>query len=114
MPTVARPPQVSLLEASLVCKEPPPGEVDKQVLDPFTPGVSGVPCLVVSRPLRDPVDRVADKASHPLNKQTRSISVPIKFWGLDGFLPQILAHGLGLRLLPWHCPGKRWVEVKLG
>jgi len=48
LPATTRPPRVSLLEASLACKEPPPKGADERALEPFTPGEFGeVPCPIV-------------------------------------------------------------------
>jgi hypothetical protein len=44
------------------------GGADEWALAPAAPGVE-VACPVVSRRLRDPIEGVADRASHPLNGQ---------------------------------------------
>jgi hypothetical protein len=60
-------PRVSLLEASLAYKEPPPGGANKWALEPFAPGVGEVPYPIVSCWLRDLAERVDIRASCPLN-----------------------------------------------
>ena len=62
-------PLLNLLEASLACIEHPPGGADEQSQDPSVPRAGEVSSLVVSRRLRDPADRVANRASCPLNGQ---------------------------------------------
>jgi hypothetical protein len=70
LPAAELPPRVILLDAFLASKEPSLGEADEWALEPFTPRVGEVPCPVVFCRLRDPAERVADRAWCPFNEQT--------------------------------------------
>ena len=83
---------MNLLDASCAGKKTLVGGADEWALEPTTPRVHEAACPIVSLRLCDPIEGVADRASHPLNRQIA--------WSLCTYQASDawkVAHGLGHR-----------------